>query len=53
MITKLKNGYTNASTCKNFCIPILNEEIMKSKNIHHYYKRKHEMQNISLKTTTQ
>lgn len=40
MIIKLKNGYTNASSCNENYITILNHEIMKNKNIRHYYKRK-------------
>ena len=38
-IKKLKNEYLVASNCPKFYVPTLNEEIIKNKNIHHYYKR--------------
>ena len=38
-IKKLKNEYLVASNCPEFYVPALNEEIIKNKNIHHYYKR--------------
>ena len=38
-IKKLKNEYLVASNCPKFDIPTLNEEIIKNKNIHHYYER--------------
>ena len=38
-IIKLKNKYLVASNCPKFYVPRLNEEIIKNKHIHHYYKR--------------
>ena len=35
---KLKNEYLVASNCPKFYVPTLNKEIIKNKNIHHYYK---------------
>ena len=44
------------SNCPKFFVPTLNEEIIKNKNIHHYYnrndKRWYDLQNIVLKTTS-
>ena len=55
-VKKLKNEYLVASNCQKFYVPTLNEEIIKSKNIHHYYKRNDKqwfgLQNIVLKATT-
>ena len=48
MILKLKNSYTIASACKKFYITILNEEMNKNKNIHHYYKCKRLFDAITL-----
>ena len=52
-IKKLKNEYLVASNCPKFYVPTLNEEIIKNKNIHHYYKRNDkrwfDLQNIVLK----
>ena len=54
-IKKLKNEYLVPSNCQNLYVPTLNEEIIKSKNIHHYYKRNDKQwfgfQNIVLKAT--
>ena len=45
-----------ASNCPKFYVPTLNEEIIKNKNIHHYYKRNDkrwfDLQNIVLKATS-
>ena len=45
-----------ASNCPEFYVPALNEEIIKNKNIHHYYKRNDkrwfDLQNIVLKATS-
>ena len=38
-IKKLNNEYLVASNCSKFYVSTLNEEIIKNKNIHHYYKR--------------
>ena len=38
-IKKLKNEYLVALNCPKFHVYTLNEEIVKNKNIHHYYKR--------------
>ena len=55
-IKKLKNEYLVASNCPKFYVPTLNEEIIKNKNIHHYYKRNDkrwfDLQNIVLKATS-
>ena len=37
---KLKSDFVVPSNCDKFYSPILNEEILKNKNIHSYYKRK-------------
>ena len=36
---KMKNEYLVALNCPTFYVPTLNEEIIKNKRIHHYYKR--------------
>ena len=45
-----------ASNCSNFHVPTLNEEIIKNKNIHHYYKCNEkgwfDLQNIVSKATS-
>ena len=45
-----------ASNCPKIYVPTLNEEIIKSKNIHHYYKRndklRFDLQNTVLKATS-
>ena len=55
-IKKLKNEYLVASNYTKLYVPTLNEEIIKNKNIHHYYKRNDErwfdLQNIVLKATS-
>ena len=55
-IKKLKNEYLVTSNCPKFYVPTLNEEIIKNKNIHHYYKRNDkrwfDLQNIVLKATS-
>ena len=55
-IKKLKNEYLVASNCPKFYVPTLNEEIIKNKNIHHYYKRNSkrwfDLQNIVSKATS-
>ena len=55
-IKKLKNKYLVASNCPMFYVPTLNEEIIKNKTIHHYYKRNDnrwfDRQNIVLKATS-
>ena len=38
-IKKLNNEYLVALNCPKFYVPTLNEEIIKNKNIHYYYKR--------------
>ena len=55
-IKKLKIEYLVASNCPKLYVPTLNEEIIKNKNIHHYYKRNDkrwfDLQNIVLKATS-
>ena len=55
-IKKLKNEHLVASNCSKFYVPTLNEDIIKNKNIHHYYKRNEkrwfDLQNIVLKATS-
>ena len=50
------NKYMVASNFPKFYVPTLNEEIIKNKNIHHYYKRnkkrRFDLQNIVLKATS-
>ena len=38
-LKKPKNENLVASNCPKFYVPTINEEIIKNKNIHHYYKR--------------
>ena len=55
-IKTVKNEYLVASNCPKFYVSTLNEEIIKNKNIHHYYKRNDkrcfDLQNIVLKATS-
>ena len=55
-IKKLKNEYLIASKCPMFYVPTLKEEMVKNKNIHHYYKRNDkrwlDLQNIVLKAAS-
>ena len=55
-IKKLKNKYLVASNYPKFYVPTLNEEIIKNKNIHYYYKRNDkrwfDLQNIVLMATS-
>ena len=55
-IKKLKNEYLVASNCPKFYVPTLNEEIIKNKNVHRYYKRNgkrwFDLQNVVLKVTS-
>ena len=55
-IKKLKIEYLVASNCPKLYVPTLNEEIIKNKNIHHYYKhndkRWFDLQNIVLKAAS-
>ena len=52
----MKNKYLVASNCPRFYVPTVNEEIIKNKNIYHYYqrndKRWFDLQNIVLKATS-
>ena len=56
VIKKLKSGFAVPSNCDEFCSPILNEEILKNRNIHSYYKRNDrrwfDLQNSILKSST-
>ena len=56
-IKKLKNEYLVAPSCPKFYVPTLNEEIIKNKSIHYYYKRNDKqwfnLQNIVLKATSE
>ena len=40
VIKKLKSDFAVPSNCDKFYSPILDEEILKNRNIHSYYKRK-------------
>ena len=55
-IKNQKNKYLVASNCLKFYVPGLNEEIIKNKNIYHYYKRNKkrwfDLQNIVLTATS-
>ena len=55
-IKKLKTEYLVASNCPKFYVPVLNEEIIKNKSIHHYYKRNDkrwfDLQNTVLEPTS-
>ena len=55
-LKKPKNENLVASNCPKFYVPTLNEEIIKNKDIHHYYKRNDkrwfDLQNIVLKATS-
>ena len=54
-IKKLKLDYVIPSNCEEFHVPLLNEEILKNKNIHSFYKRNDirwfDMQNLILRAT--
>ena len=55
-IIKLKIEYLVASNCPKFYVATLNKEIIKNKDIHHYYKSNDkqwfDLQNIILKATS-
>ena len=54
-IKKLKNAYLVALSCPKFYVPTRNEEIIKNKSVHHYYRRIDkqcfDLQNVVLKAT--
>ena len=56
MIKKLKSDFVVPSNCDKFYCPILNEEILKNRNIHSYYKRNDrrwfDLQNLILKLSS-
>ena len=56
MIKKLKSDFAVPSNCDKFYSPILNEEILKNRNIHSCYKRNDrrwlDLQNLILKSLT-
>ena len=56
VIKKLKSDFAVPSNCDKFYSPILNEEILKNRNIHSYYKRNDrrwfDLQNLILKSST-
>ena len=56
VIKKLKSDFAVPSNCDKFYAPILNEEILKKRNINSYYKRNNrrwfDLQNLILKSST-
>ena len=56
VIKKLKSDFVVLSNCDKFYCPILNEEILKNRNIHSYYKRNDrswfDLQNLILKLSS-
>ena len=56
VVKKLKSDYPVPSNCKKNFSPILNEEILKNKDIHSFYKRNDrrwfDLQNLILKSST-